>query len=126
MISNKTYNGSTNDLNRRLKQHNGELSGGAKATHIDRPYVFICYLSNFSTHQIALQCEWWIKHPTGHRHRPSKFNLPIGRIKGLNFLFQSNIWKEKFIGENLICYVKDDLKQYLTCVPENVTIRELH
>ena len=28
-----TYNGSTNDLKRRLRQHNEEIKGGAKATH---------------------------------------------------------------------------------------------
>lgn len=125
-VSNKTYNGSTNDLVRRLKQHNGILSGGAKATHIDRPYMFICYLNGFSSHQTALQCEWWIKHPTGHRMRPSKFNLPTGRIKGLNFLFQSNIWKDKFINENIVCYIKEELMQYLTNVPKNVTIELLN
>lgn len=30
---NMTYNGSTNDPIRRLRQHNEEISGGAKATH---------------------------------------------------------------------------------------------
>ncbi|KAK3223894.1 hypothetical protein Dsin_010919 [Dipteronia sinensis] len=34
----KTYVGVTTDFSRRLKQHNGELKGGAKASRIGRPW----------------------------------------------------------------------------------------
>lgn len=34
--NNKTYVGVTTDINRRIKQHNGELSGGAKYTKANR------------------------------------------------------------------------------------------
>jgi len=122
-ISNRTYNGSTNNLERRLKQHNGILSGGAKATQVDRPYERICWLSGFSTHQIALRVEWWIKHPTGAKKRPSKFNRPIGRIKGLDFLFEYSKWNEKFINENLVCNIKKEFEQYLTHIPQNVVLQ---
>lgn len=121
-VSNRTYNGSTNDLTRRLKQHNGILSGGAKATQVDRPYEHICWLSGFSTHQMALRSEWWIKHPTGARIRPSKFSRPIGRIKGLNYLFESPKWNEKFQNEKLVCHIKKGFEQYLKFIPQNITI----
>jgi structure-specific endonuclease subunit SLX1 len=57
-----TYIGATVDLNRRLRQHNKELCGGAKATsnkvvngEIWNRY---CYVSGFPTWQAALQFEW--------------------------------------------------------------------
>ena len=121
-LCDQTYNGSTNDLTRRLRQHNGEISGGAKATHLGRPHEFICYLSGFSNHIIALRCEWWIKHPTGARKRPSQFSKPNGRIRGLNFLFQSKKWTEKFDKENLILHIKSEFKDLLVNVPNNVKI----
>ncbi len=58
----QTYVGATLDPDRRLKQHNGEMAGGAKATAIkvkqgiswDR----VCYIENIPTWQAALQIEW--------------------------------------------------------------------
>jgi putative endonuclease len=35
------YTGITTDLERRLREHNGELSGGAKATRMKRPVVLV-------------------------------------------------------------------------------------
>ncbi|KAL5719932.1 hypothetical protein ACHQM5_012654 [Ranunculus cassubicifolius] len=35
----KTYVGVTTDFSRRLKQHNGELKGGAKASRSGRPWI---------------------------------------------------------------------------------------
>lgn len=120
---NKTYNGSTNDLKRRLRQHNGELAGGAKATQIGRPYEIICTISGFSNHQKALSCEWWIRHPTGSRMRPSQYTKPNGRIKGIDFLFQSQIWKEKFSDEKLVCDIQEIYKQYIQHIPNNVELK---
>lgn len=125
-VSNRTYNGSTNNLTRRLRQHNGELAnGGAKATRIDRPYEYICTLEGFSDHHKTLSCEWSIKHPTGTRKRPNIFNCPSGRIKGLNYLFASEIWEQKFGNENLICKIKEEYRQYLINIPNNVIVEIL-
>ena len=38
----RTYIGVSNDIHKRLRKHNGELSGGAKATRIGRPWRHIC------------------------------------------------------------------------------------
>jgi structure-specific endonuclease subunit SLX1 len=55
--SQKTYVGITPDLDRRLKQHNGVLSGGAKATH-GRTWERRCHVRGFPDHRAALQFEW--------------------------------------------------------------------
>ena len=53
----KTYVGVTPDLDRRLKQHNGLLSGGAHAT-AGRTWERIGHVSGFPDHRAALQFEW--------------------------------------------------------------------
>ena len=55
--SQKTYVGVTPDLDRRLRQHNGLLSGGAKATH-GRQWERICHVTGFPDHTSVLQFEW--------------------------------------------------------------------
>ena len=53
----KTYIGITPDLDRRLRQHNGLQSGGAKATS-GRQWERICHVKGFPDHTAALQFEW--------------------------------------------------------------------
>ena len=53
----KTYIGITPDLDRRLRQHNGLQSGGAKAT-TGRQWERICHVKGFPDHTAALQFEW--------------------------------------------------------------------
>lgn len=92
---NRTYNGYTNNLQRRLRQHNGEIKGGARATTrvISNgagagtgtnawEYIAILYSHEWSG-QRAMQHEWTIKYPTRRRPRPSMYQGPIGRIKSL-------------------------------------------
>jgi structure-specific endonuclease subunit SLX1 len=55
--SQKTYVGVTPDLDRRLRQHNGILSGGAKATH-GRQWERIGHVTGFPDHTAVLQFEW--------------------------------------------------------------------
>ena len=55
--SQKTYVGVTPDLDRRLRQHNGLLSGGAKATH-GRQWERIGHVAGFPDHTAVLQFEW--------------------------------------------------------------------
>ena len=57
-----TYVGATIDIDRRLRQHNKEISGGAVATGIKvakgETWRRHCYISGFPTWQAALQFEW--------------------------------------------------------------------
>lgn len=95
---NSTYNGSTNNLTRRLRQHNGELVGGAKATRGKGPWVYMVVWEGFQTHREALSCEWRIKHPSNSRKRPSEYNGVKGRIKSLNLLVGLDCWTKQSSG----------------------------
>lgn len=55
--SQKTYVGVTPDLDRRLRQHNGEIGGGARATS-GRRWERIGHVSGFPDMRAALQFEW--------------------------------------------------------------------
>lgn len=41
----RTYTGITTDLSRRLRQHNGEIRGGAKATRSGGPWNVLCVVA---------------------------------------------------------------------------------
>jgi structure-specific endonuclease subunit SLX1 len=57
-----TYVGATVNLDRRLRQHNKELAGGAVATSIKvakgEEWRRHCYVKGFPTWKCALQFEW--------------------------------------------------------------------
>ncbi len=59
---NATYVGATVDVDRRLRQHNKELKGGAHATgkkvSAGKSWSRVCYVSGFPTWPAALQFEW--------------------------------------------------------------------
>ena len=60
--SNTTYVGATVDLDRRLRQHNKEIKGGAHATGIKvdkgESWTRVCHISGFPDWQATLQFEW--------------------------------------------------------------------
>src|SRR5689334_16206229 len=60
--TNKTYIGYTCDIKRRIRQHNGEIKGGAKHTRMGRPWKIVAYISGFENNTTALQFEWAWKH----------------------------------------------------------------
>ena len=59
---NSTYVGATIDLDRRLRQHNKIIKGGAHATSIKvnagQTWERACYIEGFPDWQAALQFEW--------------------------------------------------------------------
>lgn len=57
----RTYSGSTNHFVHRLRQHNGLIKGGARATHTDRPWKICCLVSGFSSKANALRYEYFTK-----------------------------------------------------------------
>ena len=107
--NNSTYNGCTNNLKRRIRQHNGEIVGGAKATRNKGPWNYICIIEGFTDKIDALKCEWKIKHPTGKRRRPICYSGIKGRIKSLNLVLNH----ESLYGYEYIIYVNDDLRELI-------------
>ena len=63
---NCTYVGTTNDLARRLRQHNKDISGGAVATTSrvlkGEVWIRVAHVRGFPDRQSALQFEWRWKH----------------------------------------------------------------
>ena len=57
-----TYIGATVDLDKRIRQHNKEIKGGATATSIKvsqgEAWTYVCYVENFPTWNEALKFEW--------------------------------------------------------------------
>ena len=65
LIKNKhyTYAGVSPDPVKRLRKHNGEISGGAKYTTGKGPgWTHLCLVKGFPTKIEALQFEWAVKH----------------------------------------------------------------
>ncbi|WVZ54470.1 hypothetical protein U9M48_005257 [Paspalum notatum var. saurae] len=53
----RTYVGVTTDFPRRLRQHNGELKGGAKASSAGRPWNLACLVEGFANRSEACEFE---------------------------------------------------------------------
>jgi structure-specific endonuclease subunit SLX1 len=83
-----TYVGATVDLERRLRQHNKEIKGGAHATSIKvvqgETWVRAAHVSGFPDWQAALQFEWRWKQLS--RKLPIKMNPLTRRLTALKNL----------------------------------------
>lgn len=87
-LSGCTYIGATIDVDHRLRQHNQEIKGGAKATSMKvqqgETWKRICYVSGFPNWQAALQFEWRWKQIS--RKLPLKMNPLQRRLQALDIL----------------------------------------
>lgn len=86
---NRTYVGFTSDLQRRLKQHNGELKGGAKSTR-GRIWEIHGYIEVEDMRE-GLQLEWRIKHPYGKK----KICGIDNRINAINYVLGLDKFNDK-------------------------------
>ena len=98
---NYSYVGMTNDIFKRLRQHNGEISGGAKYTSKRDQWYPVLIIDGFQDMKSAMQCEWRLK-------RGKKGVM--GRIKYLNYFLTNNErWtsKSNIIKEQNLTYYLD-------------------
>ena len=84
----QTYVGATVDLDHRLRQHNKEIKGGARATsaQVERGETWerVCHVAGFPTWNAALQFEWRWKQIT--RKLPTRMEPLERRIQALRML----------------------------------------
>ena len=78
-----TYIGATVDLDKRIRQHNKEIKGGATATSIKvnsgELWSYICYVENFPTWNEALKFEWRWKQISRQIQKFNPSQKPIER-----------------------------------------------
>lgn len=107
---NATYNGYTNNLGRRIRQHNGYIKGGAvfttrkKQQYPDFMWQYLAIVASPQfTHVSALRCEWLIKYPLNRKPRPKSMNHPVGRLQGLCMALQH----AKFSDHHFVVFVHE-------------------
>ncbi len=66
--TNRTYVGVTTDKARRLRQHNGEIKGGARSTKGFRPWEIIRIIGPINTQSEALKEERRVKKLRARRY----------------------------------------------------------
>ena len=127
--NNYTYNGCTNNFKRRIRQHNGEIKGGAKCTSRRGPWEPYCIITGFKDNIEALQTEWRIKKVEGRR-RARKYCGAEGRIKGLNQILkleQFTSKSQRLIKDmELIIYLDKEYHKLLDEQPDNISIKEIN
>ena len=85
----RTYVGCTINAARRLRQHNGELAGGAAQTERGRPWRHILRVEGFRTLREGLQFEYaWRR---VHRRQRHPYSV-LGRRRSLECLLALPRW----------------------------------
>jgi len=128
-----TYNGSTNDPFRRLRQHNEEIKGGARATHgKGGAWEIYVLFYGFRDHINTLSCEWRIKCPTGRPgKRQAPYNGVVGRVRSLNTILPLEFWTKQCTVSNRECeytlLIAEDVAHHLdrSAIPANITVRSV-
>jgi predicted GIY-YIG superfamily endonuclease len=118
-----TYVGYTVKHERRIKQHNGFLTGGARYTSSQNrgPWEFLVVMTCPSWGNIrALQTEWLIKHPLRKRKVLKCFKGAKGRTNSLVEIFKRTPDEEK-----IEMYIHPDYYNQAVNLnlPENVSLR---
>jgi len=85
---NRTYVGITSDFSRRLRQHNGELKGGAKYTR-GRKWALVVLVTGFPAARDARQIEWRLHRRNGRCRCKDRVR---GRIIELSRAFAMERW----------------------------------
>ena len=127
-LNNSTYNGYTVNLNRRIRQHNQIIKGGAKFTKGNTTWEIYVYVTGFPNNINALQCEWKIKYPE-NKKRGKKYAGDKGRILGLIHVLKLNKWTNQSTILNdtfeINVFVVPEFYDLFIDLPENIKINLL-
>lgn len=81
--SGSTYIGATVNLDKRIRQHNKEIKGGATATSMKvnqgQVWSYVCYVENFPNWNEALKFEWRWKQISRQIQKSNPTQKPIER-----------------------------------------------
>ena len=88
-----TYIGATNNLDRRIRQHNKEIKGGAVATSKKvingESWSYVCYVENFPSYNEALKFEWrWKQLSRNIQKKNTRINPKVKRLEALEELLK--------------------------------------
>ena len=141
---NLSYVGMTNDIFKRLRQHNGEISGGAKYTSKRQGWYPVLIIDGFLDMKSAMQCEWRLKH-FGRGHGSvrgvkgklkylSKYLYSEKELKGYNTegeqIIENRKWTSKcensICEQNLTFYLDNDYVEYFNEYNHNYPTKELY
>jgi structure-specific endonuclease subunit SLX1 len=78
-----TYIGATVNLDKRIRQHNKEIKGGAKATSVKvnqgETWSYVCYVENFPNWNEALKFEWRWKQISRQIQKTQPYLKPLDK-----------------------------------------------
>lgn len=77
-LNGQTYVGCTTDVLRRVKQHSGELSGGAKATSNKGKWILRAVFGPYENRSEAMKAEYALKHS---KRGPARFHWSVSDSK---------------------------------------------
>ena len=88
-----TYIGATVNLDKRIRQHNKDIKGGATATTMKvnegEAWTYVCYVENFPTWNEALKFEWrWKQISRQLQKKNPKQNPREKRMEALDLLLK--------------------------------------
>ena len=114
--NNYTYVGVSNNVEKRLRAHNAEISGGAKyTTSKGKNWKHICIINGFPTKIESMQFEWALKHIP-----PRNAGGIQNRIKKLFTLLNKEQWtKNAPLAETMPLILEWKVNQYR---PENIKL----
>jgi len=124
--NNCSYAGVTPDLERRIKKHNGILSGGAKYTRSRGPnWSYVCTISGLHSKIDAMRFEWAVKHCAPKSAKGIK-----NRIKKLFLVLNKERWTTKSpLAKDInleIIWINNEYLPGEYTIPDNISLIHLN